>query len=347
MAASISLFNTRTMLQALEELRTPNTFLLRKFFTTQRECPTKSVDIDIYKGKRRVAAYVNRRAQGQSIDRIGYSTHTYDPPYLKPKMVTTVDDLLTRLPGENVYSPMSPEQRANVQLGKDLAELDSIITRSEELQAKQALFDGKIEVHDVDGNDVVDDIDFQRSATHTIDLTATGEVSWDESGAQPLKDLRTWRRLNLQDSGLSSDIVIMGSDAVDTFLGNAEVQEKLDNYRMELGQLVMEAQELGVTYIGRIEGLDIYSYDEWYIDPSTGTEGALVPANKVLVGSTKARCERVYGAIDDASNGVFAVARYPKTWVENDPSVRFLQLHSAPLLVPVQVDAFTVATVQA
>ena len=342
----ISIFDLRTMLAALEELRTPNTFLLRKFFTAQRECPTKAVDIDIVKGKRRVAAYVNRRSQGQTVDRLGYRTDTYEPPYLKPKMITTVEDLFKRQPGEVVYSGnMSPQQRASIQLGKDLAELDSIITRSEELQAKQALFDGKVEVHDIEGHDIVDDIDFQRSGSHTIDLTATGEVSWDESGALPLEDIRTWRRLNLQDSGVSSDICIMGSDAVDEFLQNEDVRKKLDNNRMNFGQIIMEAQELGVTFVGHIEGVDYYAYDEWYIDPSTGVEGAMVPAKKILLGSTRARCERVYGAIDDVDNGVFAVARYPKTWTENDPSSRILQLHSAPLCVPVQVDAFVVATV--
>lgn len=343
--ASISLLNTRTMLEALEELRTPNTFLLRKFFSAQRECTTKAVDIDIYKGKRRVAAYVNRRAQGQVIDRAGYSTYTYEPPYVKPKMVTTVEDLLVRQPGEIVYSGnQNSASRAAIQLGKDLAELDAIITRAEELQAMQALFDGAVQVLDKDGEEVVADIDFQRSDSHTIDLTETGEVTWDESGATPLEDIRTWKRLIAKDAGIGADIAILGSSVADEFLKNEDVRQKLDNRRMEFGNLIMEAQELGVTLLGVIEGVAYYAYDEWYVDPATGTETELVPAKKVLLGSTKARCERVYGVIEDAE-GVFAVPRFPKTWTENDPSVRLLQLHSAPLVVPVQVDGFVVATV--
>jgi hypothetical protein len=333
------------MLEALEELRTPNTFLLRKFFSAQRECTTKAVDIDIYKGKRRVAAYVNRRAQGQVIDRAGYSTYTYEPPYVKPKMVTTVEDLLVRQPGEIVYSGnQNSASRAAIQLGKDLAELDAIITRAEELQAMQALFDGAVQVLDKDGEEVVADIDFQRSDSHTIDLTETGEVTWDESGATPLEDIRTWKRLIAKDAGIGADIAILGSSVADEFLKNADVRAVLDNRRMEFGNLIMEAQELGVTLFGVIEGVAYYAYDEWYVDPATGTETELVPAKKVLLGSTKARCERVYGVIEDAE-GVFAVSRFPKTWTENDPSVRLLQLHSAPLVVPVQVDGFVVATV--
>lgn len=343
---AISIFNTRTMLAALEELRTPNTFLLRKFFRTQVECVTESVDIDVYKGKRRVAVYVNPRAVGQTVDRAGYTTYTYKPPYVKPKMATTAEDMLKRLPGEVLYANnISNEQRAAIQLGKDMVDLDAIITRAEELQAKQALFDSKIEVHDIEGNEVVADITFPREASHTVDLTATGETAWDETGSYKLKNIRDWRRLNLKDSGISSDVVILGSDSADVFLADKEVRDSLNKDYAGIGQIIMEAQELGVTYLGRFEGIDYYSYDEWYVDPVSGVESAIVPAKKVLVGSTNARCERVYGAIRDIEAGLAAVARFPKTWVENDPSVRWLQIHSAPLCVPVQVDAFTVATV--
>lgn len=345
---AISIFDRRTMLEALEELKVPNTFLLRKFFSRQVEADTESVDIDIQKGKRRVAVYVNPRAVGQTVDRAGYTTYTYKPPYVKPKMATVAEDLLKRQPGEVLYSGnMSPEQRAAIQLAKDLAELDGIITRAEELQASQALFDATIEVKDIGGNNVVDDIVFPREASHTVDLTATGETAWDATGADPLADLRTWRRLCLKDSGVSSDIVVMGSDALEEFLQNQQVRDRLNKDYAGIGEIVSEAVELGVVYYGRIDGFDIYGYDEWYIDPSSGTETAIVPEKKVLVGSTRARGERVYGAIRDVEAGLAAVARFPKTWTENDPSVRWLQIHSAPLIVPVQVDAFVAATVLA
>lgn len=345
---SINIFERRLMLAALEELREPSTFFLKKFFANQMEFDTEKVDVDVYKGKRRVAAYVNPRAQGQVVDRLGYKTYTYQPPYLKPKMATTAEDLLNRVPGEVIYANnMGPEQRAAMQLGKDMAELEDIIIRAEELQAKQALFDALVEVHDVEGNDVVEDITFPRESTHTVDLTASGETAWNETGSNKIKNLKDWRKLNIQDSGVASDIVVMGSDAADEFLDDSSIQNLLDNRRIDVGNLVIEAQELGVTYIGKILGMDIYQIDEWYIPLGSSTESALVPAKKVLVGSTKARCDRLYGAIRDAENGLMAMARYPKSWVENDPSVRWFQLHSAPLCVPTQVDAFTVATVLA
>jgi len=341
-----NIFERRYMLEALEELREPTTFFVKKFFSNQIEFDTEHVDIDILKGTRRVAAYVNPRSQGQVVDRAGFTTYTYNPPYVKPKMATTAEDLMKRVPGEVLYSNnMSPTQRGAMQVGEDMAELDAMISRAEELQAGQALIDATIEVHDVDGENIVADITFPRDSDHTVDLTETGSTEWGETGVDIPANLRAWRALNIKDSGIASDIIVMGSDAADEFLKDNTVRNLLDNRRIEIGKLVDEAQELGVTYLGNLMGMDIYQVDEWYIVPSTGVETALMPAKKVLVGSTRARCDRLYGAIRDVEDGLMAMARYPKTWTEKDPSVRWLQLHSAPLLVPTQVDAFVVATV--
>lgn len=343
--AAISIFDVRTMLEALEEIKEPNTFLMKKFFSNRVECATESVDIDIMKGTRRVPAYVNPRSEGQVIDRAGFSTYTYKPPYLKPKMVTTAEDILKRQPGEVLYGRKTNEQAASQQLGKDLKELDAIIQRAEELQAVQALLDATVQVLDIDGHEVVADISYPRDAALTIDLTATGETPWDSTGSDQLADLRSWRRLILQKSGMSADIAVMGSDAADILVSSSTLRAALDNRYADVGRIVMEAQELGVVYIGRFEGIDCYEYDEWYINPATGTEGALFDSKKVLLGCTKARCDAVYGAIRHLQAGVAAVARFPWTWEEDDPSARFVQLHSAPLMVPVQIDSFLSATV--
>ena len=343
---TISIFDRREMIAALEIIREPSTFFVKKFFSNENVFDTEHVDIDIYKGKRRVAAYVNPRAQGQVVERVGYKTNTYTPPYLKPKMATTAEDLLKRIPGEVLYAnAMGPEQRAAQRLTDDMKELESMIARSEELQAVQALFDGSVEIHDAEGADVVADISFGRDADHTVDLTATGQTEWGETGVDILANLREWRTLNIKDSGISPDIIVMGSDAANEFQKNSDVKTLLDNRRMELGNLVDEAQELGVVYMGQILGMSIYQVDEYYIPLGSTTESALVDTKKILMGSTKARCDRLYGAIREAQEGLMAMARYPKTWIEEDPSVRWLMIQSAPLFVPVNVDAFTVATV--
>ena len=100
-----------------------------------------------------------------------------------------------------------------------------------------------------------------------------------------------------------------------------------------------------MKFVGFAEGMDIFAYDEWFYDPITDTEIPLVPEKKILIGSTNARAERLYGAIHHVKAGWAAMARFPWTWEDDDPGDRYVQLHSAPLISPHQVDAFYVATV--
>lgn len=352
MAETINLYNTRSMLAAVEEFKAPQTFLLNKFFPEIFEADTKAVDIDIYKGKRRVASYVSRRAEGENVERTAFKTVSYIPPYLKPKMTTTVDNILRRSRGEVLYSGnISAQERAAVQMGQDFNELNNMITRAEEIQAKEALFDGVITIKDIDGNTLGSTIDFSRDSDLTVTLTGTD--LWSNTASDPIANLRTWKRLVMQKSGLMPNIAVFGSSVVDEFLNNTAVQAYLDKRRFpENARIAMEndASALGAVYIGTIENIDIYSYDEWYLtEYDTDTAGdreeqTLIPINKVLIGSTRARATRLYGVIENVSN-VVAAQRFPTTWEENDPSARYLQLHSAPLMATHQPDAYCVATV--
>jgi hypothetical protein len=56
--------------------------------------------------------------------------------------------------------------------------------------------------------------------------------------------------------------------------------------------------------------------------------------------------DKLYGCIKDLS-AMYPVARFPKSWEEEDPSARFLLMQSAPLLVPTQIDSFLSAQVLA
>lgn len=344
---TISLFDTRSMLRALEIRIPPKTFLKDTFFGgTPKTWPTKYVDIDVRKGKRRLAPYVHPTAQGKVVERIGFETFTYAPPYVKPKMGTTAQDFLTRNMGETVYgSNDGPSQRAQKQLGEDLAELEDMIIRREETQAAELLEFGKVTIVG-DGLSAI--IDFLMSATHLI--TLAGANLWSAASSYPLEDLRTWKLLIQRDSGLNPDKCIMGSDALNAFLKNANVVSQLDTRRIDLGKIDPVEEADGVTYYGRIKdvSLDLYTYEEHYINPVSENLHAMINPKKVYLGSTRARCETNYGAIQDLDAGAnFAVPRFPKSWREKDPSVQWLLLQSAPLLCMHEPDAFLTAQVVA
>jgi hypothetical protein len=348
---TISIFETRVMLKALEQMKLSSTFLRDTFFKNTTKSESENVDIDIYKGKRKISVYVSPYSQGKVRARDGYETKTYKPPYIKEKRTTTASDFFKRSIGENIYSETSPSQKASEQLAKDLLEMDSCITRAEELQAAQALFQGKVilKKQKDDGTFVNEEIDYLQADTHKI--TLTGNDLWsDKTNSQPLAKLRGLRRLLIQDSGVSPDVLIFSSEAIDAFLAHPDIKGigGLSPIKVQLGQINPQLLPNGVTYWGYLQDIacDIYSYDEWYLDPSDNTEKAMVPAKKIFMGSTKARMDKLYGCIKDLS-AMYPVARFPKSWEEEDPSARFLLMQSAPLLVPTQIDSFLSAQVLA
>lgn len=343
---AIDVYETRTMLSMLEQRKPPRSFLLNTFFGRFSTFTTKHVDIDIFKGKRKLAPFVSPRRQGKLVERIGFSTRSYKPAYVKPKMETEADEFLKRQSDVSIYAANDgPTQRAAREVGRQLGEMDDMITRREEWMAAQLLNDGTV---DIIGDGISDQLDFQMEASHKITLAGTDV--WDSASSDPYNDLKTWKKKVAQDSGINPTDVIMGSSAEQYFMDNAKIQKLLDNRRIELGQIVPKDMGDGVSYIGRLAGLnlDLWSYDEWYVDDSTGVEEEMVPAKKIFMGSRGTRNSKLYGAIQDLDVGAnAAVPRFPKSWTEKDPSVRFLMVQSAPLVAMLQPDAFLTAQVLA
>ena len=335
---TINMFDTRSMLRLLAQMLPVRTFLLDMFFTETEFSNTAYVDIDIIKGKRKMAPFVSPMAEGKMIERDGYTTKSFAPPYIKPKWITSAADILKRDPGNHVYAGnASPAQRAMEMLSKDLAEADKMITRREEWMAAQALNTGSIVVT---GDGVSATIDFGMKASHKI--TLTGNSLWTDSASTPLEDLRTWRDLVAQSSGFVPNVGVFGQSVINALLAHADFQNQLNTRRIDLGSIDPQfLAEQGVVYYGHIKdvGLDIYGYMEWY--DLDGTEYPMVPVDKIFLGSTGARTARHYGAIQDLEfSGGASVRLFPKSWMEKDPSGQVLLVQSAPLVVPHQIDAF-------
>lgn len=343
----ISMFDKRTMIAALESMPPKRTFLKDLFFNNVITSETDKIDVDIYKGNQKMAAFVSPKVGSITVKKEGWKTETYTPPLIGLDDITTAEDILTRSIGENVYSQKSPDERAAEILLRDMARLDTMIEIREEWMCAKALFTGAV---DVSGEGVSQNIDFGMSNTHKVTLGAGAK--WTDTGINPLTDIATWKTLIAKDSFLSADIVIMGAGAAKAFINNAEVQKSLDIRNIDLG--VIRPQELpsGAKYIGsdRLNGVDYYTYEGYYVDPTTGVQTPFVPNGAVLLASKSARTSMMYGAVTIADENTkalltYAMARVPDSWVSKKPAARFIQLNSRPLPVPHDIDGFVVATV--
>lgn len=345
----VDLYDPRTMMDALERMAPVHTFIKNTFFTNEETFPSKHVDVDFYKGKRRIAPFVHPKIGGTTVENRGYSTQSYEPPLVAPDKITTADDLMQRTAGEPLYGGLTPAQRAARRIGKDLSELDEMITRREEWMAAQAVFTGKIPVV---GEGLDEEIDFN----FTNKVTLSGADLWSDPDSDPISDLENWVRQVRQNGFVNPDSCIMAYDAANAFINHSKVRDLLDTRRIEVGAIQPEQLPNGVTYLGRINklGLDIYQYDEWYLDdwtdPDNPTEKPIVPSGTVAVISTQANFSLLYAAItivdmDTKQWATVEASRVPDTWVTKKPDRRFVQVSSKPLPVPHEVDSWYVATV--
>lgn len=350
--ANISIYDPRTMGKLVERMPKVQTFIKSTFFRNVETFDTQKIDVDFKKGNRQLAPFVHKKIGGVTIDNEGYETNTYEPPLVAPNKITTVDDILKRTPGESLYGGKSPNQRAVEKMQRDFTELDEMITRREEWMCCQALFTGKIPILDKDGKELQAEIDFQ----FTNKVILSGADAWNKKTGGKIKQLKEWRKQVQKTGFVNCNICIMGDEALEAFIMDEEVQKLLDVERYDLA--VIKPRELpnGVTYIGTIqgEGMDIYSYNEWFLDNWTNKDKPenkpLVPTNAVALLSTEANYSMYYGGVGvvDESGKTIAVvegSRIPEQWVERRPPRRFLQLNSAPLCVPHEVDSWYVATV--
>ena len=252
------------------------------------------------------------------------------------------------MPGEDLYSGMTPEERAAKQLIEDYQRLNDAATRREEWMAVRTIMDGQIPVVGPGVNKVID-----FGFTNKVKLEGTKK--WGASAAKPLDDLEDWVDQVLENGFANVDHVVMGKTALRNFLADTNVQNMLDNRRIELGIINPKDLPNGARYIGHLSkpSLDIYTYGEVYLDdwtdPSAPVTKRLVDDNKIALLPSNPNFMRAYGLtsyIDDTKRTITAQTnRLLRTYVKHGPDRMILELQTRPLTIPDKVDSWLVAEV--
>ena len=329
----VDLYTPRTLAEVVKTTPPVRTFLRDRFFTNVKTFPTKRVDIDIVKGNRKMAAFIHPMVGGEIVQAEGYETKSYAPPLINPATISTADQLLERLPGEDMYSGKTPADRAAEKLIEEYNQLNDMTTRREEWMAAQVLTTGQLKVK---GKGVDEVIDF--GLTNKTTLASTKK--WGGSAADIWGNLKDWKQQVSRNGFANANMVIMGKAAADAFLADATIKNLLDNRRIEIGAIKPEEMEGGLTYYGHLNlpGVDIYGYDEVYLDDADDSTKPLIPDNMVLMLPSAAGFVRAYGLctyLDDAGAWHSAETdRLLRTYVEHRPDRRFIELQTHPLLIP-------------
>lgn len=348
--ANINIYSTKTMLAAVNQMLPVRTFFRDTFFPVANDTtnPTEEVLIDYKKGKRKMAPFVAPRIGGVTMDRQGYRTDKYKAPKIAPQRILTLDDISVRGIGENIFSIKTPEQRQAELLGQDLADLDEMITRREEWMARELILNGKIIMKgyiDTQGSKYIED-ELDYGFTNKEILTA-GEA-WNQATSKKYENLKAWRLDVIRSSGAAPNIVVMAQDVLALFIDDPVIQKKMDIRNMYFGDFNPRIENDAVTFVGRLTelGLDIYTYDEWFIDDDE-VEKAMMPAKHLIMGRRNLG-RFAYGAVTQMEKEVFMTyegRRVPKQWADEQNEQRLIRLSSRPVPIPSDIDSWYVAQV--
>lgn len=348
MPNNIDIYQPRYMAEVVRQNPPTRTFFKDTFFTNRKTFCTQRVDIDIKKGTRKMAAFVHPRVGGVVLHDSGFETQSYAPPLVNPYTVTTADQLMQRLPGEDIYSGVTPAQRGAKKLTEEYNALNDSITRREEWMCVQALMEGEIPVVGPGVNEVI-------NFGHTNREKLTGTKQWGKADGKILENLEDWEEKIRLNGFVNPDGVIMGKSALRAFMADETVMKLLDNRRVEMGLIHPKDLPNGVKYIGHLNNpnLDIYTYSEVYLDdwtnPGSPEVKPLFADNKILMASWSAGYMLAYGActyVDENGSWVTSETdRLLRSYVAHRPDRREIEAQSRPLPIPDKADSWFVAEV--
>lgn len=355
----MDLFSTTVLARVVEALDEPASFLLDSFFPMVQTDPLGREEIyfDIDESKPRLTPFCSPLIAGRVVEDQGYSTKSFKPAYAKDKRRFLPNAPLRRRRGETIGGALTPMQRRQAQLAESLEDQLEMLTRREEVMAAEALTTGKVTVTG-DGYPTMV-VDFGRDPALTVSLA--DDDRWGETGVKPVDGIEDWAALIQEKSGAVVRDVIMDPKAWKIFRADPHVEKLLDMRRggdptLQVGPMARGQGQQKARYVGSIGDFDFWVYQDVYVDPADPTQATklLMPDHSVIMASRGDAATgrgglegtRAYGVIQDEKANYQSPRYFTKSWLEEDPALRWLLMQSAPLVVPYRPNASLSATVR-
>ena len=338
------IYDTMTLVSSIELMKRPSSFLLDTFFPREQTSDTEKVAIDVFVGKRRLAPFCSPLVEGKVMEAQGFTTNEFAPAYVKVKAPIDPKRPVRRMIGEQIGGlQMTPGEREQANLQFELEQQVISIDRRLEWMAAQALVTGSVTIKG-EGFPTTS-INFGRASG--LSVTLTGGSRWGQAGVYPSESLDDWSALVLKESGLVVTDIVFTPSAWKAFRKDANVQDVIRSFANGEPTLQVGGSQArtGGQFKGYWGGYRLWLYFDWYIDPDTGTETAMIPDNTVLLGSDQMMGERAFASIQDPEFAYTALKYAPKSWVTPDPAQRHLMTQSSPLVIPSAVNGCMAATV--
>lgn len=337
---NLNLFDTYYLAGMAEEITPVTSFFRDRYFGDSDEFATDKVLVEYNDGDQKMAPFVDPKAGDIPVARDGYKVLEFEPPMIAPSRLLTLDDLRKRGFGEALYQGSTQAERANNLIARDMEFLDRRIARREEWMAAQVMINNAVTVQEY----IDADTQGQSFTLYFYDSTGSNPATYTGT---------TWTTFaimkadvvamcdSLAEHGLPASDLVLGSTTWANVSQFSDLQQLLDNRRIEAGELQSSIVYPGVSRVGRLDfdgyTLDIYVPRERYTDDS-GQKQSFFPATSAMV--TAPGCGKTYyGAVTQIPHGseeyeTFTGQRIPKLVVDQNKDTRKLRLASRPLPAP-------------
>lgn len=345
-------------MQLFTQMRTPNSFLSRNFTIKPGGIyKGAKIAIDIQRFGEEVAIAIKKCTGPNLNDFDIFTTKEFEPPTYGEAFPMDVCDLLNRMAGVDPFSAegISYASQLIAKAAQGFVLIDDKIKRAVELQASQILQTGTLTLTDAAG-DTVYELDFKPKATHF----PTAGITWATiATATPLDDLQALAKVIRSDGKVNPDRLYMGETALNNFLKNATVLERMDNRRFEIGEIAPEFEDSGATFYGMIwignYRFQIWTYPDTFQDPATSLPVEYIDPNKVIMLSSRTRLDMTAARVPLPLGPDPRVANLlpgrmtsrgegfdvtPNIYATPNGKQIMGELESRPLLIPVQIDGF-------
>lgn len=342
---SINIYQTQTMVQAMQIVKSKPMFLRNRYFKTNDTdiFATEEVLVEYKDEKqRKIAPAVVPLKGGIPVQRDGYKTDRIRPPYIAPERPLTVDDLNKKQFGETLFSKRKPAEREAAILKQDLLDLNELIDTREEWMAAQTLFYNGYTMKqyaDKYGEGVYEEFAVKFYDEEQNPAVYIPGKAWDSTGSQFLDDIFAMAMI-LKKRGLRAADLIMGAEVAAVLLKNEFLLKLLDNRSLQLAHVDPKSIPEGSTSVGRVNVMGVWIEFIFYTEEFTDEDGktkSFVPQGEVCL-TAPDMGRTLYGAITqlekDENFHTYMARRVPQVTINVHSGVRTLTQKARPLTVP-------------
>jgi len=283
---------TRAVLATYRETSLPTSFL-RSFFRTQVKS-TLNLFIEVQRGYEKVAADVVRGSDGNRND-FGKSTEKgFTPPYYNEYFDVTQLDSYRRLFLTNGQISAEEFGEFTAEVAQKLQMLQAKIERAYEKMCADSFETGVITLKD--GTT----IDFKRKGDSIYNATGN---TWATGTNNPITDIERGCNFIRQEGKVQGGRynIIMGSEALNAYLGNTIAQKRADIRTWSLDSIAMpQRNSVGGTLHGEISvgsyKANVWTYPEFY-DNESGDSTPYINPKKIIILPESTRFDFGYAAV--------------------------------------------------